>query len=239
MEVKLVKNRETKKMKLKVIMAFLAINGWIFSQQSLNKDTTIFTVQEFEEFYVPQNFNRQYRTALRRVRRVYPLALHAAHIIDSLENAIANEEKTRKQKKIARQTHRDLKNDFKYLLKELYVSEGVVLSKLIYRETGMSVAEIIEKYKSGTQASLYTGLASFFDQELDATYDPIKEDFVLECVIQDIKAGKVDFDPDFEIVDKEHYKKDRAEYKARIKASKKKQRKEKREKRRAKRKSND
>ncbi|MEX2485234.1 MAG: DUF4294 domain-containing protein [Brumimicrobium sp.] len=222
-------------MKFFIFILFVLGIGVSYSQTS-SADSSNERLQVYEEFTLPQNFDFKYRTALRRVRRVYPLALHAAKVIDSLENEIEKTDKTRKEKKIARQTHRDLKNDFKFLLKELYVSEGVVLSKLIYRETGMTVEEIIAKYKGDAQAKLYTGMASMFDQELDATYDANHEDFVLECVVQDIKTGKVDFDPTFEIVDRKHYREDRKQYKAEIRKNKKEARKRKREARREKRK---
>ena len=199
----------------------------------IEQDTNITIEQNFNAIKIPHDYNQQYRIALRRVRRVYPLALHAAHIIDSLENELNNTDKRRKQKKIQKNTHRDLKDDFKYVLKDLYVSEGVVLSKLIYRETGMTVEEIIKKYKGGMQASLYNGLASFFDQQLDATYDPEGEDFILECVIQDIENNLIPFDFSFEIIDKEQFKQDRAESKERKKARKKAQRKAKKESRKS------
>ena len=184
-------------------------------------DSSIVMYQEYEAFTIPKNFHFEYKRALNRVRRVYPLALHAAYIIDSLEQVLAAEEKNRKKKKIAKETHKDLKEDFKFVLKDLYISEGVVLSKLIYRETGMTVAEIIEKYKSGMQSTLYSSLASFFEQDLDAKYDPDGEDFVLECVIRDILAGKVAFDDTFNTLSKTEYKEKRKAYKANVKANKK------------------
>lgn len=215
-----------------LFIVFLLTSFSIVAQKEAHKeDTLTMLYKEFDEVPLIKNFDHKYRIALRRVRRVYPLALHAAEVIDSLEREVAKLDKNRKKKKVARQTHKDLKNDFKYLLKSLYVSEGVVLSKLIYRETGMTVQEIIDTYKSGTQAVLYTSLASLFDQELDATYEPDGADFVLECVIRDIKSGKVDFDPDFDIMDRDEYKDDQAAYKERRRENKKKARKRKREKR--------
>lgn len=216
------------------IILFIFFLSFAYGQSDYT-DTSIVKVQEFNEINLPHNYHFKYKQALRRVRRVYPLALHAAYIVDSLETELESVSRKRLQKKIARKTHRDLKNDFKYLLRSLYVSEGVVLSKLIYRETGMTVEEIINKYKGGAQATLYTGIANMFDQELDATYDPDGDDFVLECVVRDIKNGKVDFDPEFEIMDRQEYKEDRAEYKKRSRETKKKIREIKREKRKAKR----
>lgn len=204
----------------------------VIKAQEQPADTSINRVQIYEGFDLPSNYHFKYKQALRRVRKVYPLALHAAHIIDSLEQEVEETSRTRKQKRIARKTHRQLKDDFKFLLKELYVSEGIVLTKLIYRETGMTVKEIIAKYKGEAQASLYTGMAGLFEQDLDATYDPNGDDFVIECVVQDIKDGKVEFDSSFEIVDREHYRKDRRAYKKRIRENRRKAREIRREARR-------
>lgn len=208
----------------------------VIKAQEQPADTSINRVQIYEGFDLPSNYHFKYKQALRRVRRVYPLALHAAHIIDSLEQEVDETSRTRKQKRIARKTHRQLKDDFKFLLKELYVSEGIVLTKLIYRETGMTVKEIIAKYKGEAQASLYTGMAGLFEQDLDATYDPNGEDFVIECVVQDIKDGKVEFDSTFQTVDRQHYREDRKAYKKRVRKNKRKIRKLNREARRIKRK---
>ncbi len=200
--------------------------------QDVPSDTSIHRLQVYEGFDLPSNYHSEYRRALSRVRRVYPLALHAAFVLDSLESEIDSTQRPRKQKRIARQTHRNLKDDFKFLLKELYVSEGVVLTKLIYRETGRTAKEIIADYKGEAQAAIYSGMANMFGQNLDATYNPNKEDFIIECVINDIQEGKVEFDSTFVIVDRAHFRNDRKEYKQRIRKRKKNARKRKRKARR-------
>lgn len=187
----------------------------------LVEDTAIVHLQEYDEIQLPRNYKSAYRTALRRVRKVYPLALHAAYIVDSLDTEIEKLDKKRLQKKVSREAHKELKGDFKFLLKDLYVSEGVVLSKLIYRETGMTVEEIITKYRNGTQASFYTAMASLFDQELSAKYDPEGEDFILECVIRDIQSGKVQFDNTFQRLEKKEFKSRKKEYRKRVKENRK------------------
>lgn len=200
------------------------LSGFAMSQteneDSTYTDSIIRRLQVYESFDIPRDFKDQYRNALRRVRRVYPLALEAARVIDSLDLELEGIDKNRKHNRMMRKAHKSLKNDFKFLLKDLYVSEGIVLTKLIYRETGMTVTEIIKKYKSGMQASIYNGLAGFFDQDLDAAYYPNTDDFVIECVVNDIIAGKVDFDPTFDILSKAEYKIEKKKYKKRKKKNK-------------------
>jgi hypothetical protein len=203
-----------------LILFFLLFTGFVFAQKQ-SKDTLIDRLQVYEGFDLPSDFKSQYRSALRRVRRVYPLALEAARVIDSLDQELLDINKSRKHRKLMRKTHKSLKEDFKFILKDLYVSEGIVLSKLIHRETGMTVREIISKYKSGMQASFYTGIAGMFEQDLDVEYYPATVDFVIECVVQDIKSGKVEFDATFEIIDREEYKESKKEYKEKRKQTRK------------------
>lgn len=212
---------------LLVVFTFLSFS---FGQEELEdttyNDSNIRRLQVYDGFDIPSDFKSQYRTALRRVRKVYPLALEAARVIDSLENELEDIDKNRKQRQLMRQTQRSLKKDFKFLMKDLYISEGKVLTKLIYRETGMTVSEIISKYKNGVEASLYSGMAGFFEQDLNAAYYPETEDFVLECVIRDIESGKVPFDPHFETVTKEEFKAEKKEDKKRRKERKAKRKRE-------------
>lgn len=200
-----------------LIIFFLLITGLNFAQTPLNdsvkvNDSSIHRLQVYDGFDLPSNFDQKYRTALRRVRKVYPLALYAAEVIDSLDYLLEHTKKSRKQRKLIRQTQKELKTEFKFLIKDLYVSEGKILTKLIYRETGMTVREIISKYRSGFSASLYTGLAKLFDQNLDVVYKPDTDDFVIECVVQDIKSGKVGFASTFQKMNKIEYKESRKEY---------------------------
>lgn len=224
-----------------LIIFLLLISGWSYAQihpkDSLYlKDSSINRLQVYDGFDLPSNFSQKYRIALRRVRKVYPLALYASKVVDSLDYLLLHTEKNRKKRKVARQTQKELKSEFKFLLKDLYISEGKVLTKLIYRETGMTVDEIISKYKNGFSASLYSGLASLFHQDLNMVYKPNTEDFVIECVVQDIKSGKVAFDPTFKTMDREEYKKSMKIYRKDKRATKKALRKYRRKKRKEKRK---
>ncbi|MDX1653400.1 MAG: DUF4294 domain-containing protein [Brumimicrobium sp.] len=219
-------------MKRLLFLIFTLLAGVTYSQ-TVTTDSCGNRLQIYEEFKVPKNFRAEYLRTLEKVKKVYPLALHAAKVVDSLDTELEKTDKARQEKKIARQTHRELKDDFKFLLKELYVSEGVILTKLIYRETGMTVEEIIAKYKGDAEAKLYTGVAGMFGQDLNSTYDPENEDFIIECVIRDILSGKVEFEPNFEIVDRAHYRADRKEYKERVREYRKKQRELKKKERKA------
>lgn len=200
----------------------------LLSCQALAQDSTAFQ-QEVEEVQIIRNFQFKYQQRLDLMRRVYPLALDAKVIVKEHQEELSGISKKRKQKKLGKETHKTLKDEFGYNIRDLYISEGKLLIRLIHRETGMTVAEIIEIFEGKSRSRWYSGLAKLGGQNLEAEYDPEGEDYLTELIIQEIEAGTVPFSFETKYVDKEvfkegmrDYRKRRKEYHKQIRASKKK-----------------
>lgn len=168
--------------------------------------------QEIIEMRVDKNFNAKYNRQLRLLKRTYPMALKAKKLIDEYEADLSEIEKTRQKKKYGRNAHSDLKDEFVFNIRDLYSSEGDLLMKLVYRETGMTVNEIIKKYRGGIQNNLYSGLAMLWGQNLNDTYDASVDDWITELVIQDIESGRISFDKEVKKLNKEGYKESMGDY---------------------------
>lgn len=205
-------------MKYYFFIIFLNIFQFHICQE---KDSIKIKYQNIEEVYADKDFYKKYNTALRRVRKVYPLALYAKEKLDELENELADVDKKRKKKKIAKKANNELKNDFQFVIKDLYIEDGKVLMKLIYRETGMTVAEIIKKYRGKLRSDLIDNLGKIWEQDMDSKYDPKGKDWIIEKVIQDIKNNTVAFQKEAKIITKEEYKASKKQYKIDKKEAKK------------------
>lgn len=175
---------------------------------------------ELPEFFTDKNFKSKYNNELARLRRVYPMALHAKKLIDDYESDLQDIDKKRKQKKYGKDAHKELKEDFNFVIRDLYVSEGILLMQLIHRETGMTVREIIKKYRGNMQASMYDGMGKLFDQDIDAKYDAKGKNWITEIVLYDINHGNIPFDFELKTLTKEDYKESKKEYKDRAKDTK-------------------
>ena len=186
-----------------------------FSQKDLSE------TRELDEVYYENNYQAKYNRQLRRVRRVYPLALKAAELINEIDSELQNEDSNRNRKKIAKKYQKELKSNYVYAIKDLYIEEGKLLMKLIHRETGMSTAQIIAKYKGRFKSELYDQMGKIWDQDLDATYDPTGKDWLTEIVIRDVLSKEVSFEPEAKKLTKEEYKLSIQEYKASKKAARK------------------
>ena len=69
--------------------------------------------------------------------------------MDSVNMALEGIDKKRQRRKYTKQYQRYLEERFEPQLRKLTRSEGQILSKLIYRETGQPVYDIIKTYRNG------------------------------------------------------------------------------------------
>ena len=179
-------------------------------------DTSVILEQDYTAVHVSKDFERKYKKEYDRIRKIYPLALKASELIDEFDSELSGMEKKRKKKKYGKEAHKMLKEEFTYAIKELYTSEGVLLMKLINRETGRTVSEIVKDYRGGLTAGLYESMGKLWDQDLDIIYDPKGTDWLTEMIIKDIENEQLAFEAKVEKVTKEHYKEDRKAYKKSI-----------------------
>lgn len=152
---------------------------------------------------------------------------------------MASIEKRRKQNRYLKDSYQDLKDEFKYVFYELYTSEGVMLMKLVHRETGLTVYEIAEAYRGKQHAEIFEVMGKIWDQDIKIQYDPNGADKIAEHVIHDIQSGIVPFNNEMVVLNKEQFKveqqkdKERKDLmKEREKAKKQKEREKKRAERR-------
>ena len=211
-----------------ILKLFLFLSTFIFIELVICQENRSEKVKHFKEIVLRKDFNLLYDKQLRRVRRVYPLALEAAKMIENLEEELESLDSKREKKKVAKKFHKEIKTEYLFVIKDLYIEEGKLLMKLIHRETGMTVEEIISKYKNRFSSEFYDQLGKLWDQDLDAIYDPQGEDIVTEIVLMDIKNKVVSFDPTPRHMSKEEYKDEMKEYRVNKRAARKLMRQQKR-----------
>ena len=85
--------------------------------------------------------------------------------------------------------------------------------KLIHRETGLTVSQIIEKYRGKFRSEINDNLGKFWDQDLDAKYNPTGEDWMVEKVLQDIHSDIISFDFEPKLITKDEHKVSKEKYK--------------------------
>ena len=132
---------------------------------------------------------RKYQRMVAAVKKVYPLAIEAAKRMDDLDERLAEFERRKDQKSYTKALEDALKEEISPMLWKMTRFEGMVLLKLIDRETNHSVFNIIKDIRSGFTANFYQMLARLFGNNLKLHYDPKGEDAMLEQIVLYYKAG--------------------------------------------------
>ncbi len=165
-------------------------NGPLMGQLVIDGDTIPWTVLD-EILFVPRptlndfQARRQYYLLMKKVKRVYPYVREAALRMDSVNMKLEGIEGRRKRNKYVKEYQKFLEERFEPELRKLTRSEGQILSKLIYRETGTSVYDIIKTYRNGFSARFWSLTAWWYDIDLKKPYDPENdaEDKLIENIL--------------------------------------------------------
>lgn len=132
------------------------------------------------------------REEMRRLRynvyKVYPYAVTAAFVLDKVDKETAIRTKRKDRKQYLKQVEKEMNVRFKDELKNLSMTQGQILVKLINRQTGRDCYSVIKEIKGGLNARIYQTAAFFFDNNLKAQYDPYGKDKDIETIVQEIES---------------------------------------------------
>jgi hypothetical protein len=122
------------------------------------------------------------------VKIVYPYAILAAAKLKEYDRILANmpESERNKYTKLA---ERQLKNEFGDELKQLTVTQGRILIKLIDRETGETTYDVVKDMRGSFSAFMWQGVALCFNSSLKDDYNAQGEDKGIEYAIRLIENG--------------------------------------------------
>lgn len=129
---------------------------------------------------------RRYLILRRKTRKVYPYAKLAAERLTSLQERLDSIKNKRKRKKYTKRIQKYIEGEFSEQLKKLTRTEGQILVKLIYRQTGKTAFELVKELRTGWRAFWYNTTASMFDISLKEKYQPfdVKEDYLIEDILE-------------------------------------------------------
>jgi hypothetical protein len=137
------------------------------------------------------NFNsptdaRYYYWFKRKVFKAYPFAKTASQRLDSLNSRLKRIKTKRGKIKYTKRAQKYLEGEFTDQLKKMTRTEGRILIKLIYRQTGETAFNNIKTLRSGWKAFWYNTTANLFKLSLKSEYHPesINEDYLIEDILQ-------------------------------------------------------
>ncbi|MFN2262508.1 MAG: DUF4294 domain-containing protein [Psychroflexus sp.] len=171
----------------------------------IDQDTTIVDEVKLDEVIIMPRLKfenrddfRDYLILKRKTKKVWPYAVLAADRLETLNERLNTIESSRKRKKYTKVIQRYIEDEFTEELKKLTKTEGQILVKLMYRQTGITTFDLVKDLRSGWRAFWYNTTASMFNISLKEEYDPanIKEDFYIEDILQrEFQDGKLENQP--------------------------------------------
>lgn len=123
------------------------------------------------------------------VKKVYPYAKLAGEKLRYYEMALDTIRGEKDRKAYMKQAQKELEAQFGKELREMTFSQGKILIKLVYRETGNSTYEIVQELRGNFTAFMWQTMAVLFGYNLKTGYDPEYSDQAIEQIVLMIEAG--------------------------------------------------
>ncbi|MEP6615691.1 MAG: DUF4294 domain-containing protein [Ginsengibacter sp.] len=117
----------------------------------------------------------------------YPYAQRAGLVFNDINKHIAGHPDKDFIRNYINSREKELKKEFTDPLTNLSVYQGKVLMKLINRETGNNVYDILKEYKGGFNARLWQTIAFFFGSNLKQPYDAKGADSEIESIVKEVR----------------------------------------------------
>jgi len=135
-------------------------------------------------------FNR-YQRLIYNLKKVYPYALVIRAKLNEANNQLAGLPDERERKKYLRQFEKNLFGEYEDDVRDMTITQGKLLIKLIDRETYNTSFDLIRQYRGSISAAFWQGIARIFGTNLKAEYDPFGEDAIMEIILNEIEAGNL------------------------------------------------
>jgi hypothetical protein len=177
-----------------LIFCFVSlINGISQSHDIEKKDSLLFGhyLPDLEVTVSNADFVKIWNRTKFYVKSVYDYAKIASAMLTSYEDTLSKIDGRYAKKKYLSKCNKTLKKEFGNEIKEMSINRGIYLMKLIYRNTGLTAYDIIQKYRGGGTAFWFQTLCLISGQDLKRGYKPKDEDILIERAVGLIDSGKM------------------------------------------------
>ena len=184
------------------IVLFLLINGFVFYSQN-NGNSLDIDEKDFELYknFLPDieinasnaEYVRKWNRTKFYVKSVYDYSVISSAMLSAFEDTLSTISKQRNKNKYLKKANKMLKKEFGEEIKDMSITRGTYLMKLIYRNTGLTAYDIIKKYRGSGTAFWFQALCTISGQDLKKEYDPDNEDFLINKAVRLIESGDMTY----------------------------------------------
>lgn len=174
------------------------VPGKAFLLQKVNRNGQVLPEVEIKEVTIlarpatPRKKDfRRYERLVENLKKVYPYALIVRDRLSNVNDSIKNLTSDRERRVYLKKVERDVFAQYEGDIREMTITQGRLLIKLIDRETQNTSYVLIKEYRGGLAAAFWQGIARIFGTNLKEQYDPYGDDVLIESIVQEIEAGRL------------------------------------------------
>jgi IS30 family transposase len=174
------------------------LQGRSYLLQRVNRDGVVLpevTIKEVNVYAHPQfpkkSDFRKYERLVYNLKRVYPYALVVRGRIAEVNAELANFTSEKERKEYIKKVEKDVFGKYEGDIRDMTITQGRLLIKLIDRETQNTSYTLIKDYRGKLAAAFWQGIARIFGTNLKEEYDPVGEDALIESILIEIEAGRL------------------------------------------------
>ena len=174
------------------------LQGRSYLLQRVNRDGVTLPEVEIKEVTVyahpdfPKKSDfRKYERLVYNLKRVYPYALLVRTRLSQVNAEMTNYKTDKERREYLKKVEKDVFAEYEGDIRDMTITQGRLLIKLIDRETQNTSYVLIKDYRGKFAAAFWQGIARLFGTNLKDEYDPNGEDSLIESIIVEIEAGRL------------------------------------------------
>jgi len=125
---------------------------------------------------------KRYKKLVRDIKVALPYAKLAAFRLQMMEDNLSMIKSEKARKKYVKQCEKAIKEEFMNDLKNLTVTQGKLLLKLIHRETGKTTWDILSTYQGNLGPIFWNTMAAMYGATTKETFDPVVDKEIDEII---------------------------------------------------------
>jgi hypothetical protein len=134
---------------------------------------------------------RQYWRLVYNLKKVLPYSKIVAQTVKQVDTKLASISTDKERRKYIKSMEESLWKEYEQDMRQMTITQGKLLFKLIDRETSQSTYFWIDSYRGSVSAFFWQGMARLFGTNLKSEYDPKGEDKLIEQIVTYIEKGLI------------------------------------------------
>jgi hypothetical protein len=130
---------------------------------------------------------KKYEKLVRNFMIVYPYALELSKTYKNIDDTLSMFSSEKSRRKYLNTREEQIMSQYKPILSKFTLSQGVLMVKLMDRESGNTAFEIVDELKGSVTAFFWQSFSLMFGNSLKAEYDSNGEDQEIEYLVKRYK----------------------------------------------------